>query len=122
MTDELKKLLMVDDDIFRYAGKMKIFLQKKGIEMQMAEDFDGALELIRNNKFDLMLLDVGLAGQKNGLDLLKEIRKNDKDTAVYILTAYLDHEKEAMASGATRFILKPFDYNEHVLKPLGLMK
>ena len=111
---------MVDDDACKYGDKIKNFLRTKGVEMQIVEDFDGALALFKTTKFDLILVDVTLTGAKTGLDLLQEIRKNDKHTSVYILTAYPQYKDDAIKLGATGFFRKPFDYTEYILKPLGL--
>ena len=119
---EKKRLLIVDDDLVKFADTIKSSLQVNGVEAEVVEGYDGAMEQTKKGNFDLIIIDVGLIGPFNGIELLRAIRKTDKETRVYILTAYGDeYEKEALASGANQYFLKPLDPINHILKPLGLL-
>jgi len=117
---ENKKVLMVDDDLFRYARNFVPLMAKYGVDYYAAEDFDGALDMIKQHKFDLILLDFQLAGYKNGLEALAAIREIDKVTPIHMLSAYEEHDTKAFELGANKYVLKPLDWKEHILKPLGI--
>lgn len=120
MEGNKKKVLIVDDDLVGYSDTFQSIFDRRGIELAMADNFDGALEVVKKNSFDLILIDISLYGRDTGLEILKEIRKTDKQTLVYILTAYTDYEEKAIAAGADKYIMKPLNYQEHIFKPLGV--
>jgi hypothetical protein len=108
---ELKKLLYVEDDPIN-RSVVKIFL-KKMFKIYTAEDAKSALELITKEKFDIILMDINLGVGLNGIDVTKEIRKQEhyKDIPIIAVTAYTaDTEKEEfIKAGCTDYISKPFD-------------
>lgn len=79
----------------------------------MAEDASHALKLLQNNAIDLILLDVRLP-KIDGIELLKRVKKIDKDMMVIMITAVQETRTavEAMKLGAYDYISKPFDYDE----------
>jgi len=70
-------------------------------------------EKIENEKYDLFIFDINVAGQ-NGLELLKELREFNDTTPTIIITAYTDttYLKLAFEFGACDYIKKPFDLEE----------
>ncbi len=116
-----KKILIVDDDLVKFADTIKSSFEVKHIDADVVEGYDGAIKKTEKEKFDLIIIDVGLIGAFNGIDLLRAIRKVDKETKIYILTAYgEEYKKDALASGADQYLVKPLDPINHILKPLGL--
>jgi len=65
--------------------------------------------LVRQHRFDLLILDISLPG-KRGLDWLRELREQGQSCEVILITAFadLDTAIEALRIGASDFILKPF--------------
>jgi DNA-binding NtrC family response regulator len=65
---------------------------------------------------DVLLLDIEMPG-KNGLEVLKELRRRQSNTTVIMITAYgsIDRAVEAMKEGAFDFITKPFDLDHIVM-------
>ena len=63
--------------------------------------------------YDLFIIDLGLNSDKNGMDLIKELRQMDKyrKTPIIVITAYasLEDRKISIEAGADKFIIKPFD-------------
>jgi CheY-like chemotaxis protein len=92
---------------------------RRDIELLMTVDCHSALKLIHEHKFDLIIVDVSLAGQESGLELVREIRKFDKKTKLMVLTGHFDKYKdEAYQAGADLYEQKPFDIKEHIFKVL----
>lgn len=112
------KILIVDDEK-SIRDFLKRFLNKKGYnDIYLAQTGQDALKIIEKERFNLILLDVRLPGM-DGIDLLRQIKKINKDTPVIMITGYPDEKKvkEAMQEGAYDYIIKPFDlfYLELVL-------
>lgn len=70
----MKKILLVEDDPF-LSSLLKNRLQKEGLDVSLAKDGDEALEFLKGNKPDLILLDLILP-KKSGFEVLEEIRQN----------------------------------------------
>jgi two-component system response regulator (stage 0 sporulation protein F) len=72
-----------------------------------------ALEIVRSNTPDLVLLDMKIPGM-DGLEILKKIKEINRDIKVIMMTAYgeLDMIKEATDLGALMHFTKPFDIDE----------
>ncbi len=117
---ENKKLLIVDDDLMDSELLAELLLIK-GIELIMTDNVPSALKELDKIKFDLIIIDIGLAGKDNGLDLLKAIRKTDKQIRIFVLTGYgKDYYQQSLALGADHYFEKPLDIDKHILKPLGV--
>ncbi len=105
------KILIVDDDPGT-REVLSLFLRNNGHEnLFFAEDATTAMKSFVLNEPDAIFLDVVLP-DKNGIDLMKEIKSMNKDAAFIIMTAYKDADKviEAFREGAIDCILKPFNF------------
>ncbi len=83
--------------------------------METASTAQEGLLCIGDRAFDLVLLDLALP-DRNGLDLLSELRNHEPQLAVIMITAYgtVENAVRAMQSGAVNFVQKPWD-NEKLL-------
>jgi DNA-binding response OmpR family regulator len=101
------RLLLVDDEqpIRHSLGEI---LNLEGYEVVAAESGEAAVEQIKNQSFDLVLLDLKMPGL-SGLDVLHYINTVAPDTKVILLTAHgsLESAIEALRQGAHDYILKP---------------
>jgi DNA-binding NtrC family response regulator len=107
-----EKVLIVDDEkLVRWSLRQKC--QEWGYQVSEAEDGTAALNAIRNDGVDLVLLDVRLPDM-SGLDVLQQIKQNGDGRAVIMITAdpQLDDVKYALKLGAYDFIGKPLDFEE----------
>jgi len=107
-----EKILIVDDEkLVRWSLRQKC--QEWGYQVAEAEDGTAALNAIRNDGADLVLLDVRLPDM-SGLDVLQQIKQNGDSRAVIMITAdpQLDDVKYALKLGAYDFIGKPLDFEE----------
>jgi CheY-like chemotaxis protein len=113
-----KRVLLIDDSntIRNFVGDM---LQKKGLEVFLAENGLQGEEVAEEVKPDLILCDIEMP-VKDGFETCKSIRKNKKlkDVPIVVLTAQKSQESftKAIASGADDYLLKPFKENDLLLK------
>ncbi|KPV42794.1 response regulator [Alicyclobacillus ferrooxydans] len=107
-----KKVLIVDDQ-FGIRVLLQEVLSQEGYTVSQAPNGQKALELVKADKPDLILLDMKIPGM-DGLEILRNIRKMEVDTKVIMMTAYgeLDLIQEAMEMGALAHFTKPFDIDE----------
>ena len=112
MSIEKKKVLVVDDNE-DVRDLVVHILSADGFHVFSAADGENALAILRANQIDIVLLDVMMPGV-SGLDVLQEIRhgssKAIRDLPVIMITAKssIDDIDQALALGATSYIVKPF--------------
>ncbi len=94
-------------------------LELEGFDVVAAADAAHALELVREETFDLLLTDVRMPGM-NGVDLFRQIRLMCPEMPVILMTAYAVEAliDEAIQEGVFTVLPKPFDI-EHVIAALG---
>lgn len=102
----MKKILLVEDDPFL----IDIYTTKLGQEnfkVFVANDGDKALELVTKEKPDLVLLDIVLPN-KDGWQILKEIKKKNKEIKVVILSNLGQKEEveKGLNLGAENYLIK----------------
>src|SRR5258707_9566570 len=107
-------ILIIDDEV-AIRESLETLLEFEGYSVESAETGAEGLARLSERNFDLVLLDFALP-DRNGLEVLSEIRARDSQLAVIMITAYgtLDNAVRAMQKGATNFIQKPWD-NEKLL-------
>ncbi len=105
-------ILIVEDEPFQ-REMLRDHLLREGHRVREAEDGDEALELLKGNAFDLLLLDYRMAGM-NGIEVLKEARRLCPDVEAILITAYgaIETAVEAMKAGAADYLTKPIDLDE----------
>src|SRR5881275_860052 len=105
-------ILVVDDESEIREG-LEILLKGEGYGVASAETAESGLAKLEEHPFDLLLLDVSLP-DRNGLDMLKEIRRRDPDLSVVLITAYgsIDMARAAFKNGAMDYITKPWSNDE----------
>ena len=105
-------ILVVDDEL-SIRESLSGWLKQDGYEVETADDGPTALARIQENHYDIMLLDVKMP-KKDGITVLKELKENDPETAVVMMTAHgaIQDAVEAMKLGAYDYLLKPFDLEE----------
>jgi DNA-binding NtrC family response regulator len=108
----MSRVLIVDDDAGLCHFLSRLFT-RQGYEVSTGLDGPAALERLRREDFDLILLDYKMPGL-SGLETLAEIRKVHCKTPVIVMTAFGTTETaiEAMKLGAYDYMLKPFDTDE----------
>jgi len=108
-----KGLILVVDDELEIREGLELLLNTEGYTAFSAETGEAGLALLDEKPFDLVLLDVSLP-DRNGLDLLLEIRRRDAQLAIVLITAYgsIDMARAAFKNGAQDYITKPWSNDE----------
>src|SRR5690242_15127999 len=97
------KVLVIDDEkLVRWSLQQK--LTHEGYEVETAPSGEEGLTLIREDGFDLVLLDLRLPVM-DGVQVLQEIRKLEKEIAVIVLTADTVSSAPSNACGSARIII-----------------
>jgi DNA-binding NtrC family response regulator len=107
--DELRILIVDDDreDVILTEGLLRGGLEGVALEVDTADSFAQALRQVGVNNYNLLFLDYQL-GEKNGLELIQEIRTKGIDTPIVLLTGRGDEQiaVEAMKLGASDYLPK----------------
>jgi len=106
------KILLVEDEA-ALAGMLNKGLKEAGYEVTVAPDGLIGHEMAVKNQFDVMILDIMLPGL-NGMQLCKQLRRQQIDTPILMLTALGTTENivAGLDSGADDYLVKPFHFAE----------
>lgn len=106
-----EKVLLVDDES-DFVEVLQTRLENRGMNVTTSITPDGAIQKVKDDNFDAIVLDLQMPGM-DGLTALNEILKINPDMQVIILTGHatLDKGIKAMKLGALDFIEKPVDIN-----------
>ena len=104
----MAKIKIIEDDL-SIANELKNLLENAGYEALITEDFSNILEQVKEDNFDLILLDINLP-KINGEVLLQQIRK-DTNTPIIMVTSKNSEVDEvlSMSYGADDYITKPYN-------------
>jgi DNA-binding NtrC family response regulator len=107
MNDQASILIVDDEEWMRDACRQ--VLASDGFVLKEASTGDGALDIVRRESFDLMILDLKVPGL-DGMEILRRMESESPGTAVVVITGYgtVESAVAAMKLGAADFLLKPF--------------
>ena len=122
----MKEYILVVDDEQSLRQFLEIFLEKEGYEVDTAASLEEAEKAIGRNVYDLVLTDLRMAGEDDGLKVLRAAIQKNPSTEVVVMTAFAEHKSavEAMKLGAYDYvdkealnlgadtITKPFDLGQ----------
>ncbi|MCG8554959.1 MAG: response regulator [Proteobacteria bacterium] len=122
------RVLVVDDDP-AICDYMETFLTKDGIDVKTLSEPEGVAQEVKTGTYHLVVLDL-MMPNLDGVEVLKRIRKVDKDVAVVIFTGYpsLDTAVRSMKLDAIDYLKKPFNPEEfrqvvdRVMRKKGLLR
>lgn len=106
------KLLLVEDEV-ELAKSIRTYLQNGDTICECVSNTRDAIDKLVSYDYDIVLLDIMLP-DGNGLDVLREIKSNNNDTGVLIISARnaLDDKVEGLELGADDYLTKPFHLSE----------
>ncbi len=115
LKDRRSILIVDDEDGIRY-GLEKLF-KREGFRVFSTGNFEEAVTFVKENIIDIALLDIRLKGQRDGIDLLKELKFAEPEIVILIITGHgsIDSSVEAMKEGASDYILKPIDNDKLIV-------
>ncbi len=104
------KLLIVDDEI-PFSEGLSNLLSRRGYEVSAVNNGDSALRILREDGFDVILLDICMPGM-DGREVLTQIKALDPDAEVIIMTGHGDMEMaiECLHREASCFLTKPVEF------------
>ncbi len=110
---DIRKVFIVDDDV-SIIKLYKKFLEFKGFNIiDTARDGMEAIDKFKKfeHKPDVILMDYHMPN-KDGIEATREILKIDKKVMIFMISGDIEIEESALAAGARKFKLKPFDLQE----------
>jgi DNA-binding response OmpR family regulator len=108
-----KKIFIIDDDK-SFLNSMELILLSKDFDVVKAVTGETFYDVLTKEKPDLILLDIKLPG-KDGFEILKEIKSNDKFSTIPIIMVTGDttvHIDKAFSAGADDYVFKPVNIAE----------
>ena len=117
----MRKVLIIEDEK-ELAEILEAYLERGGYEALKARSGDRGLELWREQKPDMVLLDLNLPGM-DGIDVARTIRQSS-DTPIIMVTARVDEVDRllGLALGADDYITKPFSPREVVARVKAVLR
>ncbi len=108
----MSAILIIEDEP-KMARLLELNLTEAGYATRSAADAEAGLNILRQEKIDLVLTDLKLPGM-TGLEFLQAARRTASNLPIILMTAYgsVETAVEAMKAGASDYVLKPFSIEE----------
>lgn len=110
------RILIVDDEE-DIRESLETLLTIEGYSVDLAVNATEGLERLSKSHYDLVLLDL-MMPDRSGMEVLAEIRQRDRDTPIFLITAYgsIDVAIKALKAGANDYFSKPWDNEKLVIE------
>ena len=116
-----QRILVADDDA-NIAGLVQMYLRKAGYDVTLAADGDETLKLLREQEFDLLLLDIMMPG-KDGLQIIRGLRRRSEMPVIFLTARSSDIDKvSGLQLGADDYVTKPFNPQELVARVQSVLR
>lgn len=110
------RILIVEDD-FENQKLLEVFLRKNFL-IDLCDSSETFYEKINSKKYDIFLMDISIRGDKDGLELTRELRQSEeyKNVPIICITAHVfpQDKENALAAGVDEFLRRPI-YNRDLL-------
>ncbi len=115
--------ILVVDDEWKMRNLLRIYLTREGFRVTEAKDGNDALEKMKKNTFDLVILDIMMPGM-DGWELCTKIRQITMQMPILMLTARSETKEkvQGLNLGADDYLVKPFDPEELVARVRALLR
>ena len=116
------EILLVEDD-HALAGSLGDYLSEFGYDVDFARDGRSCLERVRQQAYDLIVMDVAMP-RMSGFDTCRQLRREQNETPILFLTARdaLPDKKEGYEAGGDDYLVKPFEPVELIWRIRALMR
>jgi DNA-binding NtrC family response regulator len=113
----MKAKILIADDERTIRESVSMVLNDEGFEARIAANGKEALQMLESEDFDILITDLKMP-EMDGLTLLREAMRICPQTSVIIITAHASVESaiEALRMGAFDYILKPFDFDDLLMR------
>src|ERR1051325_9476193 len=110
------KVLVIDDELDIREG-LEMLLQTEGYTVDLAQNGTEGLHKMESHPYDLILLDL-MMPDMSGMDVLQAARKRDRDTPIFMITAYgsVEAAVHALKLGANDYFSKPWDNEKLIIE------
>ena len=111
------KLFLVDDSVYIRQRLTRMLAQLKGVEIVgQATEASQAIQAILHLKPDVVLLDIGLAGEATGINVLQNVKQKKSTPVVIVLTnyPYQEYQRKCLDAGADFFFDKSTQFERVV--------
>jgi two-component system, OmpR family, response regulator TctD len=117
----MRLLVIEDDEALGFA--VSNCLRQDGYAVDWERNGEVAEDILRYQKYDVIVLDIGLPG-RDGISILKGLRARNDRTPVLVLTARsaIDDRIDALDLGADDYLAKPFDVREFLARCRALLR
>jgi DNA-binding response OmpR family regulator len=116
-----QRILVADDDR-NIADLLRMYLRKAGYDVTIAADGDETVRLLREDQFDLLLLDIMMPG-KDGLQIIRGLRRRSDMPVIFVSARSGDIDKiSGLQFGADDYITKPFNPQELVARVQSVLR
>ena len=117
----MQRILVVDDEPIN-TRLLKFLLSDEGYEVMTAASADEALDVLNNDDFDLLLLDIMMPGM-DGLELCRQIRSRSQTPIIFVTSRGEVKDKViGLRAGGDDYISKPFDPNEVLARTWAVLR
>jgi DNA-binding NtrC family response regulator len=106
----MAKLIVIEDEL-GMQDYFRVVLSRMGHELLVAENGSHGIELVRSESADLIISDLNMPGEPNGMDLVRVIRELCPDTPMIVVSGFPTEERinGCQALGIDHFLAKPFE-------------
>ncbi len=114
------KVLVIDDEADIREG-LELLLTSEGFSVDLAQNATEGLHKLEDHSYELVLLDL-MMPDRSGMEVLAEVRERDRETPIFMITAYgsVEAAVNALKLGANDYFSKPWD-NEKLIIEIGRM-
>ena len=122
MPDANGTIVVVEDDV-HISDLVALYLRRDGFRVLQAADGSSGLEMARREKARLVVVDIGLPGSLDGLEVCRQLRR-EGEVGVVILTARDDEVDRVLGLelGADDYVTKPFSARELVARVHAILR
>ena len=116
------KILIIEDEA-ELAHSIVSYLEGNNAICTLVSTIQEAIDKIQTHSYDCVLLDLSLP-DGNGLDFLKELKKNNRDEGIIVISAKetLESKLEGLSLGADDYLTKPFHLSELLMRVIALIR
>src|SRR6266550_2674724 len=111
LSESKGKVLVIDDEADIREG-LELLLTTEGYSVELAQNATEGLHKLETHGFDLMMPD------RSGMEVLQEVRERDRETPIFMITAYgsVEAAVDALKLGANDYFSKPWDNEKLIIE------